>query len=178
MKKLIATLLVSVSMIGPGYAAESVPARQILDNELREVGAATFTSPDYKPGLIRHIVLFRYKAGTTENQREEIRIRFMDLAKSATRNGKPYIVLIESGKQSSGEGVAGGFEEAFVVTFSSEGDRNYYVGAPVVKETRYFDPQHQKFKEFVGPYLADGGVLVFDFKVTDRARLGSIMRSK
>jgi len=178
MKKFVAAALVTVCMASMVQAAERPSAREVLETELRDVGVSTFTSATYKPGLIRHIVLFRYKNGTTEAQRQEIRNRFVGLAKTATRDGKPYVVSIETGKQSSGEGVDGGFEEGFIVTFSSEGDRNYYVGTPVVTESRYFDPEHQKFKEFVGPYLADGGVLVFDFKVTDSIRLGSIVRNK
>ncbi|WP_028032436.1 Dabb family protein [Chelativorans sp. J32] len=178
MKKYIAAAaILSFWATNMTYAAENMSARQILDKEISEVGVSTFTGADYKPGLIRHIVLFRYKDGTTAEQRQEIRDQFMALAKKATRNGKPYIVSIESGAQNSGEGVSGGFEEGFIVTFSSEGDRNYYVGTPVVTEPKFFDPQHQKFKEFVGPYLADSGVLVFDMRITDSTRLGATSRN-
>src|SRR5690606_21168353 len=100
-------------------------------------------------GIVRHIVLFRYKEGTTEAQREEVRHRFLSLADRANRKGKPYIVAIETGMQSSGECLDGGFEEVFVITFRSGGDRNYYVGTPIVSDPRFYDPEHQKFKNFV-----------------------------
>ncbi|WEX08808.1 Dabb family protein [Chelativorans sp. AA-79] len=145
-------------------------AQQALKSELAAVGTETFTNPDFKPGTVRHIVLFRYKDGTTEAQRSEIQRRFMVLAKEAVRDGKPYIASIETGPQSSGEGVDGGFEGAFLVTFRSEGDRNYYVGTPVVSDPEFFDPEHQKFKDFVGPYLAEDGVLVFDFMASSARR--------
>ena len=53
-------------------------------------------------------------------------------------------------------------EQGFVVTFASAGDRNYYVGEPVISDSRFIDPVHADFKAFVGPLLAPGGVLVFD----------------
>ena len=55
---------------------------------------------------------------------------------------------------------------AFVVRFASEGDRNFYVGAPIVTDPAYCDRQHHAFKGIVGPRLdrQGAGVLVFDFR--------------
>lgn len=142
----------------------TMPVADYLSSTLTQVGAETFTSAEYEPGTIRHIVLFRYREDVDENTRAEIRRRFLALANSE-RDGSPYIVSIETGTQMSGEGVDGGFEEAFTVTFRSQGDRNYYVGTPIVTDPEFFDPEHQKFKEFVGPFLAENGVLVFDYEV-------------
>jgi len=166
-KSFAAALFAAFTTATIAQAADHLPTTELLKTELSEVGLETFTSPDFRPGIVRHIVLFRYRDGTTEKQREEIRRRFTALAMQAKRDGKPYIISIETGKQSSGEGVDGGFEEAFVVTFRSEGDRNYYVGTPVVENAAFYDPEHQKFKEFVGPFLAENGVLVFDFTVAN-----------
>ena len=166
MKKSFAAALFAAFVTATiAQAADNLSSTELLKSELSEVGPEIFTSPDFKSGTVRHIVLFRYRDGTTDEQREEIRQRFTALATQAKRDGEPYIVSIETGKQSSGEGVDGGFEEAFVVTFRSEGDRNYYVGTPVVEDAAFYDPEHQKFKEFVGPFLAEKGVLVFDFTV-------------
>jgi hypothetical protein len=168
MKSIAAVFLATFATVTAAQPSDRMSAADLLKSELAEVGPETFTSPAFKPGTLRHIVLFRYKEGTTDTQREEIRRRFLALGASE-RDGKPYIVSIETGEQNSGEGADGGFEEAFLVTFRSEGDRNYYVGTPIVNEDAYFDPEHDKFKEFVGPFLAEKGVLVFDFAVTATA---------
>lgn len=82
---------------------------------------------------------------------------------------RPYILSIETGSQNSGEGVDQNFEQAFIVTFKSEGDRNYYVGRGIVNKPGNFDIAHDEFKSFVGQFLRNpidpSGVLVFDFKV-------------
>ncbi|MFD1199029.1 Dabb family protein [Brucella gallinifaecis] len=135
-----------------------------MAGEQLKIGARAFTAPGYKPGTIQHIVLFKYKNSVTAAQIEEVRKRFLALKTKARRNGKPYIQRLEAGAQNSGEGADQGFQEGFIVTFRSEGDRNYYVGTPVVTDPKFFDSEHQKFKDFVGPLLAEKqGALVFDF---------------
>lgn len=135
-----------------------------LQQESRSVGLERFTARDYGPGPVTHIVLFAYRATTTPEQKAEVARRFHALADSP-RDGAPYIVSITSGAQISGETAPGGFEYGFVVTFASLGDRNYYVGEPVVTDPAFFDPVHHEFKSFVAPLLREGaeGVLVFDF---------------
>lgn len=122
------------------------------------------TAPDYRPGLLRHIVLFGYRDATTREQRREIENRFHALAESR-RRGNRYIVSIESGPQNSPEGLHGGLEHGFIVTFRSEGDRNYYLGEPLVTDPSCYDQVHHDFKQFVGQYFRPSGVLVFDFRV-------------
>lgn len=125
---------------------------------------AILTAPGYRPGPVKHIVLFRYASSTTPVQRQEIEERFHAL-KASRRNGEPYIVSIESGAQNSHEGHHHGFEHGFIVTFRSEGDRNYYVGRPLIQNSQLFDETHDEFKRFVAPHLAyeTPSVLVFDF---------------
>lgn len=142
-------------------AMASPPAQQARMQEMQEVGADAFTSHGYKPAMVRHIVLFQYQPSATTLEREEIKRRFLALRTQVRRNGAPYIVSIETGAQSSGEGADHGMDQAFLVTFCSEGDRNYYVGAPVVSDPAHFDPAHAAFKQFVAPYVAD--VVVFDY---------------
>lgn len=158
---------------GAAFAQTATPASQVSaygqtpQAELAREGVKRFTAPDYKPGRIEHIVLFHYKDTVTDEQKNEVKKRFLALEQIARRSGKPYIQSIVTGKQNSGEGVDQGFEQAFVVQFKSAGDRNYYVGTPVVDDAQYYEPAHANFKEFVGPLLAEGkaGVLVFDFAV-------------
>jgi hypothetical protein len=177
--KIVAMLAVSLPLVSCGgdndvissaFATDmtSQTARQRLDTELSTVGVGQFTAPDYKPGLVRHIVLFRYKDTVTAAQREDITQRFLALQNSP-RNGAPYIVSIEEGMQNSGENADQGLQQGFLVTFRSEGDRNYYVGQPIVTNAQYYDAMHQQFKDFVGPYLAAQGVVVFDYTVARSA---------
>lgn len=142
----------------------SPPARTSADPPIAE---AISTSPDYKPGTVRHIVLFKYSDTVNSALRDRIKKRFLFLKESTRADGNRYITSIETGSQSSGEGLSAGFEQAFIVTFKSAGDRNYYVGSPLETDPRYFDRQHAAFKDFVGQYLAkDSPVLIFDYAVT------------
>lgn len=129
--------------------------------------AKAFTASSYRLGRTEHIVLFKYKEDVSEEQRQLIKKKFMALKSASKRNGVPYIASIITGSQNSLEGLSKGYEQGFIVTFRSEGDRNYYVGAPVVSDPQYYDRLHHEFKSFVEPFLNDGGngVLVFDFKV-------------
>jgi hypothetical protein len=127
------------------------------------------TAPHYRCGEIKHIVMFHFKPEVNANEKQVVVERFLELEKSALRNGKPYILSIKTGGQNSHEGLSMGFEQAFIVTFKSEGDRNYYVGTPLVNDPQYFDAMHDDFKKFIAPLiLADKkGALVFDFRVED-----------
>jgi hypothetical protein len=42
------------------------------------------------------------------------------------------------------------------------------VGQPIINNPDFYDANHQNFKEFVGPFIAnESGVLVFDFDTID-----------
>ncbi|KXV65904.1 stress responsive protein [Acetobacter orleanensis] len=153
----------------PSSATRSSATPSALDaaalaaqREQRAVGVARFTAPDYKPGLLRHMVMFAFRPGTTAAQRAEVTRRFIALASLSRRpDGKPVVTSIETGAQNSGENTDLGLEQGYLVTFASEGDRNFYVGRPIVTEPRFFDPAHDAFKTFAAPYLTKG--VVFDF---------------
>ena len=147
--------------------ATLTPAEQ-LRADLMRIGASAFTATDYKPSTIKHVVLLRFAPQVSEAQKIETQAGFLALQSTATRNGKPYIISIEAGQQHSGEGVDQQFEQVYIVTFKSEGDRNFYVGQPIVDDAQYYDPVHQTFKDWVGPLLHQQplGVLVVDFTVT------------
>ncbi len=133
-------------------------------NPISSTHSAEFTAPDFKTGTIQHIVLFRYKPEVGGEQRKEVFDRFLQLKDKAKRDGRPYIVSIKAGAQNmSLEGAGQNFVQAFIVEFRSEGDRNYYVGTPAVTNPAFYDPEHQEFKEFVGPFLTEHGALVYDF---------------
>ncbi|BCK76433.1 hypothetical protein AA0242T_2618 [Acetobacter aceti NRIC 0242] len=154
-----------------GNPAQAAPAPTLdeaalyTQSVLAKVGAERFTAPDFHPGIVRHMVMFRFRPEVTATLRNEVTKRFLALASQSHRpDGKPVVVSIEAGPQNSGENVDLGLQEGYLVTFRSEGDRNFYVGRPVVTDSRYFDPAHDAFKAFAGPYLEK--VVVFDFPVT------------
>ncbi|MEU6068849.1 MULTISPECIES: Dabb family protein [Streptomyces] len=136
-------------------------AAKVLRKELAHVGPEKFTAADYKPGKVQHIVLFKFKPGTTSKEQAETMERFRSLMTQATRGGKPYIKSLDSGSQTSGEEAGRGMQQGYVLTFDSEGDRNYYVGKPVVTDPKFYDPAHESFKNFVRPFL--DSAIVFDF---------------
>jgi len=129
-------------------------------SELDRVGAPRFTAPDYSPGNVVHIVLFRFLPSVEASTKAEVERRFRALESEPDPDRGRYIVSIDAGEQASGEGAAHGYELGFVVRFASEGDRNYYVGTPVQPDPAFYDRAHAAFKEFVGPLIAD--VLVYD----------------
>lgn len=105
---------------------------------LTGLAATLLASPVFAD--IHHIVVFRFKSDVTEPQKAAIAARFFDLKDLAKRNGHRYIVSITGGKAISKEGFDQGLEQAFVVIFKNESDRNYFVGKPY---TEGMDPAHE-----------------------------------
>ena len=113
-------------------------------------------------GTVEHIVLFRFKEEVSDADVQEVVDRFVAL-EASVRDGEPYILDIQYGTQNSVEGVARGYEVGFIVSFKNLDDRDFYVGKPFIDGDDY-DREHDAFKAFVGPLLAEeNGVLVFDF---------------
>ncbi|KIO26376.1 hypothetical protein M407DRAFT_243748 [Tulasnella calospora MUT 4182] len=113
-------------------------------------------TPAAAPGKVVHIVQFKYKPGTSDDEKVLVADRFQELAKTCLSRvtGKPYIVSLAAGLNVTRETEHDkGYEHAFVVTFQNEADLDYYI---------HDDPVHGAFKAFAGPFLyAD--VSVFDF---------------
>ncbi|CAB3774700.1 Dabb family protein [Paraburkholderia humisilvae] len=149
----------------PRLAVSDALLAEYLAREQQKVGVEMFTSENYKVGLVRHIVLFKYKKSVTLAERNEIKLRFLALKTESLMNGHRYIKSIEAGDQVSGEGLSRGVVHVFVVTFLSEGSRNYYVGDPLVKDPLYYDAAHADFKKFVGRFLSE--VTVVDYRPGD-----------
>jgi len=151
-------------------ATTADPVAHRLSAEEQQVGVTTFTAPSYKPGTVRHMVLVRFRDGVSEAQRHSTIEKFLALQRQSLRNGKPYIRSIETGPQISGEGASQGLQQAFIVTFASEGDRNYFIGTPIVSDPQHYEPAHAAFKEIFKPVLAKDGLVSFDFPVTQVVR--------
>ncbi|NUM52087.1 MAG: Dabb family protein [Candidatus Hydrogenedentes bacterium] len=97
-------------------------------------------------GVLRHVVLFKFKAGTSDADIEKVRTAFHNL-----KNGIETVRSIESGKDISTEGLQQGFTHCFIVTFADAAGRDTYLTHPV----------HDEFVKLAGPYLDQA--LVVDF---------------
>lgn len=166
--KLFAALILILS-------AASMPlarAGDKIESPVSRARAKEMTASNYKPGALQHVVVFKFKNDVTEGQIEQTKIRFLELQKKCVRKGHPYIKSLQAGRANSYEGADQGKQIGFIVTFASEGDRNFYVGQPLIdaQDAAYYDKAHVEFKNFVGPLLATPvvpeGVFVFDFAVT------------
>ncbi len=98
--------------------------------------------------LLRHVVLFKFKEGTTPQQIAEVVDAFRALqTKIDTIKG------FEFGTDVSPEGKAQGFTHCFFLTFADAAGRDAYLPHPA----------HKAFGALVGPRLAD--VLVVDYSI-------------
>lgn len=119
------------------------------------VGAVVGSAADDKAknpdlGKVRHIVLFKFKDGTTPAQIKSVEDAFRALP------GKiPQIVGFQWGTNCSPEPFAQGFTHCFLVTFNSQQDRDAYLPHPA----------HKAFGKLLHPYLDK--VLVIDFVAKD-----------
>lgn len=96
--------------------------------------------------VLRHVVLFKFKEGTAEEDIKKVEDAF-----SALPSKIPEIMAYEWGTNNSPEGLDKGFTHSFFLTFRSEDDREIYLP----------HPDHKAFGEVLGPHLDD--VLVIDY---------------
>lgn len=88
--------------------------------------------------VLRHVVLFKFKDGTTPEQIKEVENAFAALP-SKIKEMKGF----EFGTNNSPEGLSQGYTHCFFVTFASEKDRDAYLPHPA----------HKEFGKVLGPYL-------------------------
>lgn len=105
----------------------------------------TATTP-VNDSLLRHVVLFKFKADTSQEQISKIESAFGALPAKISQ-----ISSYEWGLNNSPEGLDKGFTHCFYLTFKSEEDRAIYLP----------HPEHQAFVSLLGPVLED--VLVIDY---------------
>lgn len=98
------------------------------------------------PKLLRHIVLFKFKADAPKDKVQAVVDAFAKLPKQIDA-----IKDFEAGTDNSPEMKSKGFSHCFVVTFADEKGREVYLPHPA----------HQAFVKIVGPVIED--VLVVDY---------------
>ncbi len=96
--------------------------------------------------VLRHVVLIKFKDGTSSRQIKEIEDAFRALPRKIDA-----ICDFEWGTDVSVENLQQGFTHCFLVTFRSEADRAAYLPHPA----------HKKFGKILGPHLDK--VLVIDY---------------
>ena len=101
-------------------------------------------------GMMRHVVLFGWKAGTPPDTVKAIEQRFAALPAAI-----PQIAGFEWGTDVSPEKLAQGFTHCFLVTFKDAAARDAYLPHPA----------HKEFVDFMRPHLDK--VLVIDYVARD-----------
>jgi hypothetical protein len=101
-------------------------------------------SPTPAPRLLRHVVLFRFKADATPDQ-----IRKVEQGFAALPGRIREIQDFEWGTNNSPEGLDRGYTHCFLLTFKTEADRQTYLD----------HPEHRKFVEVLLPVLDEPHVL-------------------
>ncbi|HEX2536521.1 MAG TPA: Dabb family protein [Chitinophagaceae bacterium] len=96
--------------------------------------------------LLRHVVLFKFKEGSTPADIKKVEDAFRALPSKIRQ-----IRNFEWGTNNSPEGLNNGFTHCFFVTFTSEKDREAYLP----------HPDHKAFVEVLSPYLEKA--LVVDY---------------
>ncbi|MGF1559535.1 MAG: Dabb family protein [Flavobacteriaceae bacterium] len=136
MQTKILSFVLFVSLLSMGFVAKNWDA---INNE------NTQTTME-KDSLLRHVVLFKFKEGTSAADIAKVEEAFTALPSKI-----PQIVGYEWGLNNSPEGLEKGFTHCFFLTFNSEEDRAIYLP----------HPDHKAFGAVLGPHLDD--VLVVDY---------------
>jgi hypothetical protein len=126
-----------------------------MSNVVRSVLLLFFVLPVFMPLVahaqkqaVRHIVVFKYKPGTTPEQIKQVTDAFRDLRKKI-----PGIVGFEDGVNNSPEGKNLGFTHVYMVTFEDAKARDAYLP----------HPEHKKFGQLLGQLGVVSDVFVVDF---------------
>lgn len=97
---------------------------------------------------ITHIVLFKFKSTSSDDQIQACFARLAELTEAL-----PIIRSFKWGQYDSQEGLNQGFTHAFIMTFDHADDRDIYLT----------HPEHVKVAEFIQQYIEfPSGVIAFD----------------
>jgi hypothetical protein len=98
--------------------------------------------------MVRHVVVFKYKPGTSEAQIRQVTEAFRGL-----RSRIPGIIGFEDGVNNSPEGKDLGFTHVYLMTFESAAARDAYLP----------HPEHAKFGQLLGQLGVVADVFVVDY---------------
>lgn len=130
------------------------------------------TSPNFLAGPVRLVMTLRFNTTATALQKQQAIDSVASMINKCVRNGNKYIMEMQYGNQNSNEPVRRNMEVAFILTFSSESDRDFFVGTPFITDTTLVDPVHHRIKKMLNPLLETGlacgpnspkGLLLFSY---------------
>lgn len=98
----------------------------------------SLTKVEVKDEVLKHVVLFKFKDSSSEADINMICQAFANLPAEISE-----IKAFEWGENNSPEGLNQGLTHCFVMSFSSEADRDAYL----------IDPAHKAFGKKLGPHL-------------------------
>ncbi|KAF2454707.1 stress responsive A/B barrel domain-containing protein [Lineolata rhizophorae] len=103
---------------------------------------------------IIHIVMFQFKNSASADEVQDACSRMLALRDTCVHptSKQPYIKTAMGGRDNSPEGMQGGLTHAFIVEFSNEEDRRYYLEE---------DAAHQAFVASIKDMLAQLRVVDF-----------------
>jgi Stress responsive A/B Barrel Domain len=101
---------------------------------------------------VKHIVIFKYKAGATPGQINEVTKAFQ-----ALKDKIPGIIAFEYGVNNSPENLNKGFTHVYLITFENAGARDAYLP----------HPEHRKFGELLGKLAILEEAFVVDFQASN-----------
>lgn len=131
--------VVSIFLLMTACSSNTATTEKVVKKAITEVA---------KTKQLRHVVLFKFKEGTTPADIQKVEAAF-----SALPNKIPEIKGYEWGINNSPEGLEKGFTHCFFLTFDDEAGRAVYLP----------HPDHKAFGVVLTPYLDD--VLVLDYWV-------------
>ena len=101
---------------------------------------------------VRHVVVFKYKEGATDEQIKEITDAFR-----ALKDKIPGILSFEHGVNNSPEGLDQGFTHIYLLTFENEAARDVYLP----------HPDHKVFGELLRGSGIFEGAFVVDYTIQE-----------
>ncbi|KWU42984.1 hypothetical protein RHOSPDRAFT_35488 [Rhodotorula sp. JG-1b] len=104
---------------------------------------------------VYRVILVQYKADLDSEAKERIARGYLALAEQCKRDGQSYFT-VGGGANISQEGLSGTTEQAFVVTFPSREDLDYFIR---------HDPVRAKYKEQIMPSFEELRVADFEENV-------------
>jgi hypothetical protein len=148
-------------MKAPGEGADPVPRRVrsvIYHGAMKmtalallsffSLSAVAMAAAFQSAGQVRHVVVFKYRAGATDAQ-----IRQVTTALAALKDRIPGIVSFEHGVNHSPENLNKGFTHVYFITFTDAKARDAYLP----------HPEHQAFGKLLGSLGVLEDVFVVDY---------------
>jgi hypothetical protein len=111
-----------------------------------------------KPGKVKHMVAFKFKDGTSQEDIDKLNAAFRELPEKID-----VIRTFDTGLNNSPEKLNKGCTHGYLLTFDSEAERDIYLNHPA----------HKEFGALAGKMLAD--VFVLDF---DSEHFGKVKKDK